>query len=108
MPVSRRNLLLGAACRAFAQQPDFSTGVDVVTLLATVRDRDGLIAKNLSQDDFLLQDGGVPQTIRYFSRESDLPLTVGCWSTPAKVRPTFWSASAAQASSFSTGSCGKT
>jgi VWFA-related protein len=78
MRVTRRNFLLGAAAfRTFAQEPDFSTGVDVVTLLATVRDRDGLIAKNLTREDFLLLDDGAPQTIRYFSRESDLPLTVG-------------------------------
>jgi len=78
MRVTRRDLLLGAAAfRTFAQEPDFSTGVDVVTLLATVRDRDGLIAKNLTREDFLLLDDGAPQTIRYFSRESDLPLTVG-------------------------------
>jgi VWFA-related protein len=51
--------------------------VDVVTLLATVRDRDGLIVKNLDREDFLLDDGGVPQTIRYFLRETNLPLTVG-------------------------------
>ena len=28
-------------------------------------------------DDFLLQEDGVPQTMRGFSRESDLPLTIG-------------------------------
>jgi len=49
----------------------------VVTLLATVRDRDGHVAKGLSRDDFVLLDDGVPQTISYFSRESDLPLTIG-------------------------------
>jgi VWFA-related protein len=49
----------------------------VVTLFATVRNREGLIAKDLNRDDFSLEDGGVPQTIRYFSRESDPPLTVG-------------------------------
>jgi len=75
--ISRRNLLVAAACRMFSQEPKFSTSVDVVTLLATVRDREGLIVKNLNREDFLLLDAGVSQTIRYFSRESDLPLSVG-------------------------------
>jgi VWFA-related protein len=33
--------------------------------------------KDLTQDDFLLDEDGQPQTIRYFSRETDLPLTLG-------------------------------
>lgn len=61
----------------WAQEPKFSGGVDVVTLLATVRDRTGAIVKKLERSDFSLEEEGVPQTIRYFSRESDLPLTVG-------------------------------
>lgn len=80
MPVriSRRNLLLAASYRRLsAQAPHFSAGVDVVTLLATVRDRDGMFVKNLDRDDFLLDEDGIPQVIRYFSRESDLPLTIG-------------------------------
>ena len=70
-------MLVAAACRAWAQDAKYSTGVDVVTLLATVRDAQGLLAKKLSREEFLLEEDGVPQTIRYFSRESDLPLTVG-------------------------------
>ena len=57
--------------------PTFSTNVRVVSLLATVRDRDGKVVKDLSQDHFVLQEDGTPQTIRYFSRESNLPLTIG-------------------------------
>jgi len=60
-----------------AQEPRFSTDVSVVTLLATVRDRDGRIVKDLDRDDFVLKEDGVVQTIRHFSRESGLPLTVG-------------------------------
>ena len=44
----------------------------VVTLLATVHDRAGAIVKNLDREDFLIEEAGVPQTVRYFSRESDL------------------------------------
>jgi len=57
--------------------PTFSTDVKVVNLFATVRDKDGHIVSNLSKDDFVLQEDGRPQTIRYFSREVDLPLTLG-------------------------------
>jgi VWFA-related protein len=75
--VSRRTLLALALHRVWAQAPKFSVGVDVVTLLATVRDQDGLIVKNLNREDFVLLEDAVPQTIRYFSRESDLPLVIG-------------------------------
>ena len=69
--------MLGAAFSAFAQEPKFSTEVNVVTLLATVHDRGGGVVTNLNREDFLLEEDGVPQTILYFSRESDLPLTIG-------------------------------
>jgi VWFA-related protein len=49
----------------------------VVSVFASVRDQKGQIIRDLSQDDFLLEEQGRPQTIRYFSRESNLPLTVG-------------------------------
>jgi len=43
---------------------------ELVTLLATGRDSENRIVKNLGKDDFLLQENGNPQTIRYFSQES--------------------------------------
>jgi VWFA-related protein len=57
--------------------PTFSSRVNVVSLLATVRDGHGRIIHNLTADDFVLLEDGVPQKISYFSRESDLPLTIG-------------------------------
>lgn len=57
--------------------PTFSTGVKVVNVFATVRDKDGKIIRNLTKDDFALEEDGRPQTIRYFSQQADLPLTVG-------------------------------
>jgi VWFA-related protein len=78
MEISRRNLILAIAAKAWSQEASiFSTNVKVVSLLATVRDNDGKIVNNLIQDDFVLEEDGKPQTIRYFSRESDLPLTIG-------------------------------
>jgi VWFA-related protein len=81
--ISRR-LFLGAAAAGFvrkqialAQDATFSTDVKVVSVLATVRDKDKKIVSNLAKDDFDLAEEGRPQTIRYFSRETDLPLTLG-------------------------------
>ncbi len=58
-------------------QPTFSTDVKVVNVLATVRTKKNEIVRNLTKDDFVLLENGRPQTIRYFSQESDLPLTIG-------------------------------
>lgn len=57
--------------------PVFSTDVKVINVLATVRNRTGALVGNLDRDDFSLSEDGRPQTIRYFARESDLPLTLG-------------------------------
>ncbi len=59
------------------QDKTFSTGVKVVNIFATVRNKQGQIVRDLNQGDFTLDEDGHPQTIRYFSRESDLPLTLG-------------------------------
>jgi VWFA-related protein len=78
MAFSRRTFLAAVACGlARAQDATFSTDVKVVSVLATVRDRQGKIVSNLTKDDFLLSEEGRPQTIRYCSRETDLPLTLG-------------------------------
>ena len=58
-------------------QPQISVEVNVVTVLATVRDKHGQIVSNLGKDDFTLEEDGRPQTISYFTRETDLPLTLG-------------------------------
>jgi VWFA-related protein len=84
--LSRRSLLaalgsIPASRLVRAQQqnppPGFSTTVKVVNLFATVRDKQGKVVTDLTQNDFLLDEDGTPQTIRYFSRETDLPLTLG-------------------------------
>ena len=60
-------------------QPDvkFSSNVNVVNVFATVHDKQGKVVKNLLKDDFTLEEDGHPQVIRYFSQQSDLPLTLG-------------------------------
>jgi VWFA-related protein len=59
------------------QPPTISVNVKVVNVLATVRTKHGEIIRNLTQDDFTLEEDDRPQTIRYFARETDLPLTLG-------------------------------
>ena len=83
MRISRRDFVLGAAMRGFAQEPTFSTDVKVVTLLATVHDRDGAIVTNLNRDDFLVEEEGVAQTIRYFRGNRICRWRSAFWSTLA-------------------------
>ena len=54
-----------------------STEVKLVTVYATVRDKHGKIVATLNQPDFTIQEDSRPQTVKYFARESDLPLTLG-------------------------------
>ncbi len=51
--------------------------VKVVTLPVTVRDKHDKIIRDLTKDDFTLQEDGRPQTIKYFSQDTNLPLTLG-------------------------------
>jgi VWFA-related protein len=69
-------LLIALAAVCYAQDAAFSSNVKVVALQATVHDASGAVVRNLTKDDFQLEEDGRPQTIRYFSRESDLPLTI--------------------------------
>jgi VWFA-related protein len=70
-------LLTGAKLRSQQQQPTISVDVKVVNVLASVRDKHGAVVHNLAKDDFVLEEDGRQQNIRYFSKESDLPLTLG-------------------------------
>ncbi len=80
LAVNRRGFLLslaGAGLLRGQQDTVFTTDVKVVSVLATVRTKQGGIVRDLTKDDFQLMEDGRPQTIRYFSRETDLPLTLG-------------------------------
>src|SRR5277367_5394751 len=71
-------LLLPIAAQTPNQdEPTFSTDVKVVNVLATVRTKSGQLVNDLTKDDFSLIENKRPENIRYFSRESDLPLTIG-------------------------------
>jgi VWFA-related protein len=51
--------------------------VKVVTMAVTVRDKHGAIVPNLTKDDFSLAEDLRPQTIKYFTHDTDLPLNLG-------------------------------
>jgi VWFA-related protein len=58
-------------------QAKFSSDVNVVNVFATVRNKNGKIVNTLTKDDFLLDEEGKPQNIKYFAQDSDLPLYLG-------------------------------
>lgn len=71
-------LTVGGICAlARAQQATFSTGVNVVNVLVTVRDKQGQLVRDLAKNDFTLEEDGRVQTIRYFSAQAGEPLTIG-------------------------------
>jgi VWFA-related protein len=51
--------------------------VDLVNLYFAVRSKQNALVNNLSQTDFDLSEDGAKQTIKYFTRDTDLPLTIG-------------------------------
>ena len=55
----------------------FTSGVDVVSVLVNVRDKNGKIIHDLTKDDFTLEEDGHVQTITYFAQQADTPLTLG-------------------------------
>ena len=63
--------------KAQEKETTFSSDVKVVNIFATVRDKKGQIISVLGKDDFTVTEDGRPQVIKYFSRETDLPLTLG-------------------------------
>src|SRR5258708_8228342 len=51
--------------------------VNLVNIYFSVKDKHGALLPRLTKDSFELFENGKPQTIKYFSAESDLPLTLG-------------------------------
>jgi VWFA-related protein len=50
---------------------------DLVNVLFTVFDKKNRLVVDLTKDDLRVTEDGKPQSIRFFSRESDLPLRIG-------------------------------
>lgn len=75
-------LMAGGAAAAQPPEPPPSdqvirVDVNLVNLFFSVRDRKGAYISTLGKDDFTVLEDGKPQEIRFFSRETDQPLTLG-------------------------------
>jgi VWFA-related protein len=85
--VNRRNAIWTLAAGAFAQKPqppveveEFPTikvDVELVSVMFTVRNKNNGLVSTLTKDDFTIYEDGKPQPMKYFSRETNLPLTIG-------------------------------
>ncbi len=62
-----------------SQEPTetLKVNVNVVNLFFNVKDKHGALIPNLTKDDFQVFEDSKPQTIKYFTAESNLPLTLG-------------------------------
>lgn len=77
------SLAAGAAGVAAARQQQqdgegfrFRTGVELVNVTATVTDLSGRFVSGLQQDDFIVYEDDVPQTVTHFSNER-VPVSLG-------------------------------
>ena len=62
---------------ALAQDEPIKVNVDLVNVLCAVRNKGGGLIGNLEKSDFTLFEDGKQKEIKYFTRETDLPLTIG-------------------------------
>jgi len=58
-------------------QETLKVNVNVVQLFFNVKDKKGTLIPNLNKADFDIAEDGKPQVIKYFTAESNLPLTLG-------------------------------
>jgi VWFA-related protein len=77
-------LVLSAAAALLFAQDDASKDtttlkveVNLVNILFNVRDKKSGLVGNLNKDDFKVFEDGKEQEVKYFNRETDLPLTIG-------------------------------
>jgi VWFA-related protein len=59
------------------QAPTLKITTEVVNVYVVVEDKKKHLIPDLKKEDFGLEEDGKPQEIRYFSRETDAPLTMG-------------------------------
>ena len=60
-----------------AQETTIKVDVDLVNVLCSVRNKGNGLVGNLEKSDFKLFEDGKEMDIKYFTRETDLPLTIG-------------------------------
>src|SRR6202011_4717413 len=72
------SLALFAAFAVAQDLPEpIKVDVNVVNMLASVHDKKNALINTLQKDDFKLYEDGQLQTTKYFTKETDLPLTIG-------------------------------
>jgi len=71
----------GLAVPAMAQEPEqgpaLKRNVNLVNLFATVRDKNKRIIGDMKQEDFKIFEDGAEQKIAFFSKEVNMPITLG-------------------------------
>jgi VWFA-related protein len=69
----------GAPAQNTPQQPPqpLQVRTTIVNVFATVRDKRNAILSDLTKDDFKIYEDGVEQKVAYFSKEVELPITLG-------------------------------
>jgi VWFA-related protein len=70
-------LTLGSVLLAQDPLPSIKVDVDLVSILTSVRDKRGALIPTLQKEDFTILEDGKAQPIKYFTKETDLPLTIG-------------------------------
>jgi Ca-activated chloride channel homolog len=74
--------------RSQAQQPPIVSTTGLVHLVVTVVDKHRNFITDLDKSDFRVAENGVPQDIRFFGRETDLPLRIAMLlDTSNSIRP---------------------
>lgn len=72
------------------EAPPIRIEVGLVNVVFSVTDRRNRHVSGLGPDDFLVYEDGVPQQIKYFNSETNLPLRIGLLiDTSNSVRPRF-------------------
>lgn len=62
-----------------SQEPatTLKVNVNIVQLFFNVKDKHGALIPNMTKDDFEIYEDGQQQTLKYFTPETNLPLTIG-------------------------------
>lgn len=71
------SVLLIAVSLSAQDAPTIKVDVDLVNILFNVRTKKSGLVGNLNKEDFTLFEDGKQQEIKYFTRQTDLPLTIG-------------------------------
>jgi Ca-activated chloride channel family protein len=74
--MARLLVLFSLGVVTFAQETTFRVDVNLVRILATVKDNSGRLIGDLEKQDFQVMDNGAPQQIAVFERRTEQPLLV--------------------------------